>query len=424
MFKFGNFCILVFVFTLPFLNSCNQKKEEFGNAQSYDTSSSCALDLSSTTQTDLLIIRINWNDYKFNSNAQTWSNTIFGNCEGQQNHFWYKNSHGKSAFRKAQEIDATGGGSANDGIITVSLDYNHPNPGSSGNFHSYLKEATNLADPYIDFSSYDTDGDSSLSITELQVMFLVAGYESAYASGSPGVWAHKWNVCSGAEGVTIPETDGISSLLCSNGYSRFGELQGDHDATIGIISHELGHALAGLPDLYSTNSANDGIGVHGLMSSGSWGYKIGEYSGASPVPMIAWSKIKAEYISATEKTSSETGIKLYSNLSNNFNPIKIPVSTSEYYILENREITSTGYFTEGGVLITHVLENQSNQNTTSSKKVDVEEAVGTDLDTNGGNLGDSNDFWRSGNGSSFTENSKTMNNFSAAGSIMTIDISL
>ena len=72
--------------------------------------------------------------------------------------------------------------------------------------------------------------------------------------------AHKWNVCSGAEGVTIPETDGISSLLCSNGYSRFGELQGDHDATIGIISHELGHALAGLPDLYSTNSANDGIG--------------------------------------------------------------------------------------------------------------------------------------------------------------------
>ena len=69
-------------------------------------------------------------------------------------------------------------------------------------------------------------------------------------------------------------------------------------------------------------------------------------------------------------------------------------------------------------------ENQSNQNTTSSKKVDVEEAVGTDLDTNGGNLGDSNDFWRSGNGSSFTENSKTINNFSAAGSIMTIDISL
>ena len=128
MFKFRNFCILVFVFTLPFLNSCNQKKEEFGNAQSYDTSSSCALDLSSTTQTDLLIIRINWNDYKFNSNAQTWSNTIFGNCEGQQNHFWYKNSHGKSAFRKAQEIDATGGGSANDGIITVSLNYNHPNP--------------------------------------------------------------------------------------------------------------------------------------------------------------------------------------------------------------------------------------------------------------------------------------------------------
>ena len=43
------------------------------------------------------------------------------------------------------------------------------------------------------------------------------------------------------------QTDGVSSWLCSNGYSRFGELQGDHDATIGIISHELGHALASLP---------------------------------------------------------------------------------------------------------------------------------------------------------------------------------
>ena len=418
------FILLCFLF-LTFLNSCNQKKEEFGSAESYDTASKCALDLSSTTETDLIIIRINWNDYQFQSNAQTWSNKIFGNCDGQQNNFWYKNSHGKSAYRAAKETDANGGGSANDGVITVSLNYNHPNPGSSGSFHSYLKEAISLADPYIDFSYFDSDGDASLSKTELQVMFLVSGYESAYGSGAPGVWAHKWSVCSNSsEGVSIPVTDGISSLLCTNGYSRFGELQGGHDATIGIIAHELGHALPGLPDLYSTTSANDGIGKHGLMSGGSWGYKTGEYSGATPVPMIAWSKIKAGYLSATEKSSSETSISLYSNLTNNFNPIKISVSTDEYYLLENREISATAYFSEGGILITHVLDNQSNQNTTSSKRVDVEEAEGTDLDTNGGNSGDSNDFWRSGNGTSFSENSKTVNNFSAAGSTMTLDISL
>ena len=89
------------------------------------------------------------------------------------------------------------------------------------------------------------------------------------------------------------------------------------------------------------------------MSSGSWVIKLENIVGQVQFNDCLV-KIKAEYISATEKTSSETGIKLYSNLSNNFNPIKIPVSTSEYYILENREITSTGYFTEGGVLITHV----------------------------------------------------------------------
>ena len=405
------------------LVSCNQNKEEFGTAQSYDMASSCALDLSSTTQTDLLIIRINWNDYQFQSNAQTWHNKIFGSCSGQLNEFWHENSLGKSAFRAVLETDATDDGSANDGIITVSLGYNHPNPGNSGTFHSYLKEAVNLADSYIDFSYYDADGDNSLSTTELQVMFLVAGYESAYASGAPGVWAHKWNVCNYAESVTIPTTDGISDLLCSNGYSRFGELQSTHDATIGIIAHELGHALPGLPDLYSTDSSNDGIGRHGLMSGGSWGYKTGEYSGATPVHMVAYSKITAGYVSGTAKTSSESSISLYSNLTSNFNVIKLSVSSTEYYLIENREISATGYFTTGGILITHILSSQSNQNTTSSKFIDVEEASGTDLDTYGGNAGDSDDYWTSGN-SSFIENSKTVSNYSAAGSTMTFNLSL
>ena len=41
----------------------------------------------------------------------------------------------------------------------------------------------------IDFSSYDADSDGKLSKNELQVMFLVAGGESA-AGGVPGIWGH------------------------------------------------------------------------------------------------------------------------------------------------------------------------------------------------------------------------------------------
>ena len=161
---------IIFFFCLwisLFLVSCNQKTEEFGAAESYDWDSNCPLDLSSTSQIDLIIIRINWNDYQFQSNAYTWHKKIFGRCSGQMNEFWYENSLGKSLFRAAKEFDATDGGSVNDGVITVSLDFNHPNPGSDGSFHSYLKAAVVLADSYIDFSYYDTNGDNSLSKNEL-----------------------------------------------------------------------------------------------------------------------------------------------------------------------------------------------------------------------------------------------------------------
>ena len=107
----------------------------------------------------------------------------------------------------------------------------------------WFVDALGKADPYIDFSTYDADSDGHLSKKELQVMFIVAGGESA-AGIVPGIWAH-------ASCLLTNETfDGYKIGECGyQGYSTFGERQWNHDATIRIIAHELGHAIFCFPDL-------------------------------------------------------------------------------------------------------------------------------------------------------------------------------
>ena len=68
-------------------------------------------------------------------------------------------------------------------------------------------------------------------------MFLVAGFETA-AGNKPGIW--------GQAGCFWPEEtyDGYHIGECAyQGYSAFGERQGHHDATIGVIAHEIEDVL-------------------------------------------------------------------------------------------------------------------------------------------------------------------------------------
>ena len=401
----------------------------------------------------------------FKSGTSCWANKIFGTGSGQLNEYWQEVSYGKFMVYPAEETHGT----ANDGIITVSLSGNHPNfvfPGKPDGKSPvpWFTDALSKADPYIDFSKYDADADGHLSTKEFQVMFLVAGFESA-AGNIPGIWGQ-------AGCFWTEETyDGYHIGECAyQGYSAFGERQGNHDATIGVIAHELGHTIFCYPDLYDPLENSAGIGAFGLMSGGTWGKKQGEYGGATPTHLMAWSKYKSDgslcykdilSLMGTENTANYNGVvfelpdnissntssvALYHTTHTNFNTkiINISGKTKEYFMLEN--IGHDGYQAgldyllggndnTSGIAIWHIDDNQSNNGAdVNHKLVDLEEAAEAGMD-NSSHSGKQTNLFFSGNKTEFSDstdpNSKTysgtssgitIDNISASGDSMTFDI--
>ena len=395
-----------------------------------------------TTYMPLLIVRIEFLDYTFTSNATTWHNKIYGNIEGQLNHYMNEISYGKFQFIPANETDDI----EDDGIITVQLNENHPNTQGDASFLSRLNDAIALANAEIDFSVYDSNNDNAISLNELQIMYLVAGGESATGT-NPGEWAHSW--CMYGSNASAPTHDGVSLMNCyKNGnYSLFGEKHGTKDASIGIIAHELGHAVFQLPDLYDTNGGSEGIGNFGLMGAGSWGYKSGDtQSGQTPTHMTGWSKIQSGFVIPTVISENTTDLNVNATSSSDYELYKLATGVSgEYFLIENRAasgydrgLTSLSGTTNfpGGLSILHIDDNIDTNSDENHKLVDVEEANNAGLD-NQTDRGHINNLYFNGNADSFTNtttpNSKRYNgtssgisieNISDSAAVMTVDVNV
>jgi len=404
----------------------------------------------------LIIIRIEFNDYQFTSPASTWSQKIFGTSDGQLNDYYDEISYGNFQFEVVNETY----GDVNDGIITVQLNENHPN--NIEEKIDRLRSGAILANDYIDFSQYDRNGNSAISADELQIMFLVAGGELA-TSAQPGVWAHTWCMDSSFNSVTPPTLDNVKLMSCSDEgvYSAFGEKHFNadigNDATIGVIAHELGHAVFELLDLYDTDGTSAGIGNFGLMGGGSWAYKEEDsYAGATPTHMTGWSKVYSGFVSPTVINANITDLDINATSSLNYNLYKVPTGrTGEYFLVENRaasgydrglySLQGSGSF-EGGLSILHIddtllsgcsYDNSCNDDETH-KLVDVEEANNDlTLDSDSSYEGQYNNLFFAGNNDSFmpdsSPNSKrydgvdsgvSITNISNAGATMTLDIEI
>jgi M6 family metalloprotease-like protein len=348
-----------------------------------------------------LVILAEFNDVKGKTSQKKWAKKFFGK-KSSVKHFYGKASYGKFTLTRASE---TSGG--NNGVVGwVNTKMNHPNFG--GNFQpgrvKMLKRAMTAAGKFINYKSYDKNGNGKLSASELHITVISAGYEASYTGDADDcgadVWGHKYRLV----GKQAPSLDGVK--VGGGGYMNFGELHcarslnDEHPATIGIMAHELGHDL-GWADLYDTDSSNgvgNGVGAWSLMASGSWLAASGRQPGTSPAYPDAFSKYYQGWVNPTRITASRsvnipdaaTKAKVYQLAANPGGvdwTFQKSSGTGEYFLIENRQRAGYDKALPGcGVIIYHIDETRTADNTANGnaarKLVDIEEATGTNpLDT-------------------------------------------
>ncbi|PKD44099.1 T9SS type A sorting domain-containing protein [Rhodohalobacter barkolensis] len=129
-----------------------------------------------------------------------------------------------------------------------------------------------------------------------------------------------------------------NSLIIPRTLSRSGEdLTGERYvlplSINGMLTAQLGSHL-GLPDLFNTQTGESGIGRFGLMD----GAGIFAYNGLFPPEMSAWEKLHLGWTEPTQyDTDQETSVNLpVSSLNRQSSTAQISLSSTEYFLLENR----------------------------------------------------------------------------------------
>ncbi|MDZ7343706.1 MAG: FG-GAP-like repeat-containing protein, partial [candidate division KSB1 bacterium] len=128
-----------------------------------------------------------------------------------------------------------------------------------------------------------------------------------------------------AEGLILPETQ---SRETNGELLEFGLL--------GTTALMFGHQI-GLPTLFNTDNGRAGVGFWGLMDQGS-----NNYFGLMPAQPEAWSKVFLGWETPIVVTQGEN-FEIAAALHENPNKIyKIPITDTEYFLIENRQRDANG----------------------------------------------------------------------------------
>ncbi|MEN8207872.1 MAG: M6 family metalloprotease domain-containing protein [Candidatus Fermentibacteria bacterium] len=244
-----------------------------------------------------------------------------------------------------------------------------------------MHDGIQLADDEVDYSLYDA----------VIIVHAGSGQEADIYRNSPGDIGSLFLTLTdlifylpgaglGYQG--IPTSDGVfirESVIVPEQESQDGFGLG----VLGTICHEFGHQL-GLPDLYDTFTGHVGIGGWDLMGYGQW-----LMSGYWPASLSAWSRIYLGWNTAVEVTDGTHELRWDETI------LKIPLNSSEYLLVENRQRDPDGNGMCGihehdfglpgsGILIWHIDETRLGAYLSMNmvnvdpdhKGVDLEEADG------------------------------------------------
>ena len=236
------------------------------------------------------------------------------------------------------------------GIYQAKHDMAYYGNNTNGNAQALAIEAMAAAAADYDLKDYDSDGDGY--IDGLHIIF--SGYGEEAGGGTDCIWSHECTTT----GVFCTY-DGVKM----NAYSCSPELRGSSGtgmSYIGVICHEIGHAL-GTPDFYDTNYATGGqygaTGNWDVMGSGSW-----NGNGACPAHFNPYTKIYDYQWSGVQNGNRAVCATLNAKTKGDF--IRIDTQQDgEYFLLEYRQKTGFDSRIPGhGLMIWRATDDLSRRN--------------------------------------------------------------
>lgn len=286
-----------------------------------------------------LVLLIEFKDLKFTvNNANEQFSRLLNErgysdngATGSSYDYYYGNSNGK--FDPSFDVY---------GPITV--EGNHSQYGKGGNSDRadyLLVEACQIADPEINFATYDQDNNGVVD----NIFFFFAGHNAAEGGGNDCIWPHQWTIRQ--HGLTL---DGktFDSYACTSEYSGS---YGTSMAGIGTFTHEFGHVI-GLPDFYDTDYEANGqapaIGSLSLMDQGSY-----NNNGRTPPYLSGYERNILGWLELEEW--KEPGIKTLPPIQDNAAFMTPTANEGEFYVYEYRNGQGNDQYIDAtGIAIYHV----------------------------------------------------------------------
>ena len=271
--------------------------------------------------TRLLVVLLDFSDTDmsqvFAQPEAGWSDLVFGTKQGQGNHYWYQTSGGQFQLLKAAET----AGIADNGVISVKLSTPRPTTGSFVvEDQTWIPEALDLAKSSVDFAAFDKDHDGVIQNNELSVMF-VLNLPFMRIMGAGAQANIELNHLIAGTNVTL---------------QKFARVQFDY-TSIGTPMHELGHHILGLGHGPSPSD-------HDLMGLGAYAedpvlttlHDSADHYATRPTGLHGLNKIAAGFVQPTHISETTRGLKLYApETGKAYNVLELPVVDGFLY-LENR----------------------------------------------------------------------------------------
>jgi len=279
----------------------------------------------------------------FNNTTTTYTQAQFNNYMNQTNY------NGTGSF-KDYFLESSYGALTMNTTVTawVTLPNTHNYYGPEANWGEFAYDAVVAANPTVDYSQFDNDGDGT--VDGVAIIHQGPGQESTGSTND--VWSHSYNLTSAGYSVAQRTFDGVKV----SSYTAQPEIMNGVMTTIGVMCHEFGHNL-GAPDFYDTdyddtgNGQYEGTGEWDMQAGGSW-----NNSGMTPPHPNAYTKCYIyNWATPTLLTTGATvTLRNSTKYKGSFYRFNTP-TTNEFFLLENKQKVGFDYYVPGhGLLIYHV----------------------------------------------------------------------